>query len=323
MRGDVYNGLGGALFLQICDLISEPTTAKEDKLKKLYKIIPDTDPGGYLGCFDSSKGSMLYNEYLLIRHAPGIIDSAVFVNRLFNIIHTVINQSNVNCDILAGIAGILIVSCRMHAVYPCRKTELTIKILTNKILTCANHHAENRVTWGRGWTGFSHGNAGTVYALTLANTIFHDKEIDKVIIKALRYENAFHISSGWNDISTYNTGNDFNAWCHGATGIYMSRIAMQKEMNSNNAEIKDIIRADIAHYNVTQQNRPPNTHLSLCHGIFGNAMIDPDRYGTHFDTSELNLNALEEKSLMLDKIGAIYANFYFSHDNIPNLLLLE
>lgn len=325
MRGDLYNGLGGALFLQICNLISEKTTENTKKVRELYDTVPDSEPGDYFGCFDSSRGSMLYNEYLMIKHAPGLIDNARFFNRLFNIVRTIIRQDEANNDVLAGIAGILIVTCRMHAVFPSTKTHVVIKFLSKKLLSQAKQQPDKSVTWGRGWTAFSHGNAGIAYALTLANNILHDRQIENAIIKALRYENAFRIDSGWNDIGTYNTGKDHNAWCHGATGIYMSRKAILNETGSRNNELLELIESDIAHYHQTQINRASKNHLSLCHGIFGNAIIDPDRYGTYFDASELVLNILQEKSLMLGKIGGIYANFYFSHaeDNIPNLLLLE
>jgi len=325
MRGDLYNGLGAALFLQICSLLSKKSTENEKKLSKLYVTVPDSEPGDYFGCFDSSRGSMLYNEYLMIKHTPGVIDSIRFYDRLFNITRTIMQQEEANSDILAGIAGILIVTCRMHTFSPAKKTHIVIKVLTRKLLAQAKELNYKFITWGRGGTGFSHGNAGIVYALALANNHLHDPEVDDVIIRALRYENSFRIDSGWNDIGTYNTGKDHNAWCHGATGIYMSRKAMLNEMESRNGELLNLIESDIAHYHATQMNRPAKNHLSLCHGIFGNAIIDPDRYGTYFDARELVLNKLEEKSLMLGKIGGIYTNIYFSHreDNIPNLLLLE
>lgn len=325
MRGDIYNGLGGALFLQICNFIAHPSPINQNKLKELYKATPNDDASDYFGCFDSSNGGMLYNEYLLIKHAPGLIDNALFYRRLLDTVHRIHNKSDANNDILAGIAGILIVSCRMHQILPCKQTEVAINMLSRKLRAQARTTAQDSVSWGRGWTGFSHGNAGIIYALTLANNLLKDADIDKLIIKALRYENAFRIDSGWNDIATYNTGKDYNSWCHGATGIYLSRRAMLKEMKSKNSEIIDMLNSDIAHYHHTQANRPAKDHLSLCHGTFGNAIIDPDRYGTHFDTHHLRQNILEEKSLMLGAIGAIYSNFYFSHADkaIPNLLLLE
>lgn len=325
MRGDLYNGLGGALFLQICNVMCNGGIHDEEKLIKIYKATPDDDSSDYFGCFDSSNGGILYCEYLIVKHVNGLLEKRAFFSRLLRTVRIIINKDDANSDVLAGIAGILIVACRMHTAFPARETEAIINLLTKKLLSQARQFAHDQVTWGRGWTGFSHGNAGIVYALGLANNVLHNAEVNNIIIKALKYENSFRIDSGWNDISTYNTGKDYNSWCHGATGIYMSRVAMLKEVKYENTELMDILQSDISHYQHTQINRPSKNHLSLCHGLFGNAIIDPDRYGTWFDTQHLRSNMLEEKSLMLGEIGAIYTNLYFSHrdKNIPNLLLLE
>ncbi|WP_222423868.1 type 2 lanthipeptide synthetase LanM, partial [Yersinia kristensenii] len=328
MRSDLYSGLGGAVFLQICKLVSERTTSNEAKLEALYRVvcnINSKESPDYFGCFDSEIGSMLYIEYLILKHAPGMIKFTTFYNRLYNIIRLVTNQNVANSDIIGGMASILIVCCRMHKLSPSKNNEIAIKILAKKIISQSIELFENTLTWNRGWTGLSHGNSGIIYALTLANDIMNYVKIDGIILKSLRYEEKFQIDSGWNGVGTYDLNKDFNSWCHGATGIYLSRVAMLNEMNIKNSEIKDIIASDISHYKRTQVNREVNDHHSLCHGMYGNSIIDPERYGTHFDVSGLKLGSLEEKSLMLGEIGLLYTNFYFEHADkkIPNILILE
>ncbi|MEW5494333.1 type 2 lanthipeptide synthetase LanM [Enterobacter cloacae] len=327
MRGDLYSGLGGATFLQICDLISECNAYKENRLEFLYRTVlalDSNDSGGYFGCFDS-KGGMLYLEYLIAKHTTGLIDHSVIFNRLLGIIRMIENQKDANYDIISGIAGVLIVCCRLHSILPTKYTELAIKILTNKLLCKTERKIENTVTWGRGWPGFSHGNSGVAYALALANNFLNDSKIDSVIVKSLKYEETFKIDSGWNGMDAYNTNKDFNSWCHGALGIYMSRVAMFNELKGERTEIKDILLSDMQHYQETRKNRDINDHQSLCHGMYGNAIIDPVTYGTYFDMDIPIYNQAEEKSLMLSSIGAIYTNFYFLHKEkgIPNLLILE
>ncbi|WP_075339106.1 type 2 lanthipeptide synthetase LanM [Yersinia enterocolitica] len=328
MRRDLYSGLGGAAFLQLCKLISERTTFNEVKFETIYRIVSDVNSKesvGYFGCFNSDMGGMLYLEYLIIKHVPGMINDTIFYNRLYKIMHLIINQDVANSDIIGGMASILIVCCRMHELSPSKHSEVAIRILTKKLLSQATELIENTVTWDRGWTGLSHGNSGITYALTLANNVLNINTIDVMIVKSLRYEEAFQIDSGWNGVDIYDTDKDYNSWCHGAPGIYMSRVAMLNETKRKNLEIKDILISDISHYQKTQVNREVNEHHSLCHGIYGNALIDPDRYGTHFDVSGLKLGPLEEKSLMLGKIGAVYTNYYFKHADkkIPNILMLE
>lgn len=327
MRSDLYSGLGGATFLQICDLITECNTHKENRLEFLYRktlSLDSKESEENFGCFDSKSG-VLYLEYLIAKHTTGLIDHSVIFNRLLRIVRTIENQNDANYDIISGMAGVLIVCCRLHSILPTKYTELAIKILTKKLLCQTEDKIEDTVTWGRGWPGFSHGNSGVAYALTLANNFLNDSIIDSVIVKSLRYEETFKIDSGWNGMDAYDTNKDFNSWCHGALGIYMSRVAMFNEMMGEKTEIKDMLLSDMQHYQDTRKNRDINNHLSLCHGMYGNAIIDPVTYGTHFDVDFSIYNQTEEKSLMLSNIGAIYTNLYFLHKEkgIPNLLILE
>ncbi|MCW2256344.1 lantibiotic modifying enzyme [Providencia alcalifaciens] len=324
MKNDLYSGFAGATFLQVCNLISDPKNDNEIKLENLYKTNLSIDSNSSFGCFDSI-GSILYIEYLILKNTSGMIEPSIFFKHLFEIITIIKNQDAPESDIISGISGVIIVCCRMHALSPSKNTEYAIRFLTKKLLSQMTKKSENTITWGRGWPGFSHGNSGVTYALALANNVLNDHHIDSIIIKSLRYEETFKIESGWNGVDAYDTNLDFNSWCHGAIGIYMSRKAMLNEMKCKNSEIKDILLSDVQHYQETQQNREINSHESLCHGIYGNAIIDPDRYGTHFEVDISKYNPSEEKSLMLSSVGAIYTNLFFQHreKNIPNLLILE
>ena len=327
MRSDLYSGLGGATFLQICNLIAERDVQKENKLELLYRstlALDSNESGNDFGCFDS-KGGMLYLEYLIAKHTTGLIKYPMILKRLLSIVRRVENQSDANYDIISGMAGVLITCCRLHNSFPTKHSEIAIKVLAKRLINQAHEKIENTLTWGRGWPGFSHGNSGVTYALALANNTLNDDRIDSVIIKSLRYEETFKIDSGWNGVDAYDTNMDFNSWCHGAPGIYMTRAALLNEMKSKRTEIEDILLSDIQHFHDTHKNRGLNEHQSLCHGMYGNAIIDPITYGTHFNVDVPVDDQSEEKSLMLSRVGAIYANFYFLHRDkgVPNLLILE
>lgn len=178
---------------------------------------------------------------------------------------------------------------------------------------------------GKKWTGFAHGNSGIIFSLSLMNDIFNDGDIEKLILKALKYEEMFKINDGWKGVDVHDRDTDFNSWCHGATGIFYTRKTMLNEHSYKNKNIISLIEKDIEHYSKTKKLRGINNHPSLCHGAYGNAIIDPENYLEYLNIDCTSYSKAEDKSLMHGRSGAVYADLLLNRldKDIPNILLLK
>src|SRR5699024_4972400 len=146
---------------------------------------------------------------------------------------------------------------------------------------CAGHLLENAVTvtddeaaWigvtDQPLTGFSHGSAGIIYALTLLNDFMRDERISDFIIRGRNYENRQMVQSNWADRRDNEQETSVSAWCHGSPGILISRLGMADSHDETiaNSAIKDI---EIAKHNMYYDGF--GREHSLCHGDIGNAAI--------------------------------------------------
>ncbi len=318
---DLYDGLAGPMIIQLCDFIESPTLLKENALFNLYEKADAQREGDTYGIFESN-GGLLYIDYLFVKNF-GTEHVERFMKRLENVI-SLFNR-NKKFDIISGASGILILCCRVYSKFPNNKLLSIISYLAGQILSSSKKIDDECITWGKKWTGFSHGNSGIAYSLVLANNMLNRKDINTLILKSLNYEKCFKIKSGWKGVEFHDNDTDFNAWCNGAPGIYMSRQAIRAEGLNISGEIMDILESDISHYFKTADARGVNSAKSLCHGIYGNTIIQREDFSSRFPV-DLDLNNLsEEKSLMTGAIGAVYANFMLknNHCDMPNILLLK
>jgi lantibiotic modifying enzyme len=121
-------------------------------------------------------------------------------------------------------------------------------------------------------TGFSHGAAGIAWALLELSHVTGDQRFRTAALEAIRYERGcFNPSVGnWEEFSKFGgktSGAERAkevAWCHGAPGIGMARLAALRTLDD--AEVRTEI--DIA-LNTTLSNGFGHNH-SLCHGDLGN-----------------------------------------------------
>lgn len=323
MSSDIYNGLSGATFMQLCNFIVNRTSVKEKRLYDLYSRAQKYNTNKTFGCFEMN-GGLLYLEYLFHKNLIDWFDISLFNQRLINIIKLIKNRDP-HVDIMSGMAGILIVCSRMYLLCPHKIYESAIKFLASAIMQKALYLDTDIVAWRGKLTGFALGNSGIIYALLLANNILNNKEIHQLAIHALKYEQKFKISQGWKDMAMYGCDEDANCWHHGAAGIYLSRAAMLNENYFADSEIKDILYSDIEHYHSSKKERGINNHPSLCFGAYGNAMIDPLSYAEYLHVDYSEYTPAENKSLMIGRPGALYSHLFINHSDreMPNLLLLK
>lgn len=320
MGSDIADGLSGAVFMQLCDIALNRTPQKEKKLQELYRRANKYNTNQSFGCFEMN-GGLLYLEYLFHKNLIGWFDIALFNQRLFKIID-IIKQKDASADIISGMAGILIVCSRMYLLCPKKIYESAIKFIATAIMQKAIAINFEEATWHNRETGFARGNSGIAYALLLANNILKNKDINRLVISALKYEQRFKSDDGWKGLDPEDNS---HSWYHGAPGIYLARKAMLDENYFDSDEISDMLYADIEHYNATKEERLFNQHPSLCHGAYGNAIIDPLSYADSLHLDYSSWSPAEDKSLMHGRPGALYAHMFINHSDreIPNLLLLK
>lgn len=330
---NIYSGLCGILFLKICWFILKKIDKEIDIIQENFKKIfneiesQDVEKNGY-EAFESL-GSLLYIAYLISKHISNeYIEHFEII--LDKILVRILKEDTPYLDIISGVSGVLIICCRMYQLEPRKTVYSSIKTLTDIIITHSILINDTSITWEKKYTGFAHGNSGILYSLALSNEIFFSKNIALIIHKAIVYEQEQKIPSGWRDFRNNDKDEeiDFNSWCHGATGIYMVRKALLQEAKRIPSCTVKLIHDDVVHYTKSREFSKINYHKSLCHGVYGNAIIESSMElidDCHEQFLFDKLNPSEEKSLMIGTLGRYYAFLKISDkDNIlPNLLLLQ
>jgi len=181
-------------------------------------------------------------------------------------------------DIIGGAAGCIGAAA---ALYHCTQAAPALALIDQ----CAAHlvaHAQPLAT-GVGWVvpnmggtplaGFSHGAAGIAWALTTAADLCGKEEYRAVAQQALVYERSLFdpTAENWLDLRR-EEGNQsatqepqfMLAWCHGAPGIGLARLAMLA--TSADPHLQDEVRAALRS---TERHGFGHGH-SLCHGDLGN-----------------------------------------------------
>ncbi|PED43150.1 DUF4135 domain-containing protein [Bacillus cereus] len=329
MGNDLYSGKGGHLFLLICIYIKRPHA-------KLKKEIDDYYAELYLefvkkkeltiGVYDGD-ASILYLTHLMIQYMGEnhqYNTELMVILKRFSTDYSL--EQETKMDVISGIAGFLIVLMRIQK-YESNEIvqELTIKSVQKLLNSCLTQ-VKGELTWEKGYTGFSHGNAGIIYALALFQTNYPDPKIHKVILEALLYEKKNRNQQGWIDGRSQNKQEDFNSWCHGALGIEISRNAILEECSNLDDTIITILKEDLQYAKKTKSLRRFHINNSLCHGKFGyffheensNALTHLLSKGIHIDADDLYMN----KSLMQGELGAYYTHLFLNCLGMPNILLL-
>lgn len=151
-------------------------------------------------------------------------------------------------DVIGGAAGCI---GAVAALYRCTADPQ----LRTVIQQCADHLVENAqdMPTGIGWivpnmgdqplAGFSHGAAGIAWALLTAAELTNKEAYQQVATEALRYERSLFAptAANWRDLRTQAATSTeeskesdqdafMHAWCHGAPGIGLARLAMVSQL---------------------------------------------------------------------------------------------
>ena len=196
-------------------------------------------------------------------------------------------------------------------------------------------------------TGFAHGTAGFGWSLLELHRELGDTAFERGARQAFRYERGWFQKSrmNWPDFRETRDATSAPcrvAWCHGAPGIGMSRLAAWH--GHDDPRYRGEIVAAIRSSRVALRDGPEQTDYSLCHGMLGVAefvlmaselsdargparvALDAvshvaDQYGDRPDEWPCGLSGGRNPSLMVGLAGIGYFYLRLAFADVPSVLL--
>lgn len=276
---DLYNGTAGiALFLAYLDAHAPQAAFRQAAERALAYTIAHCDRN-VIGAFQGL-GGLIYLLTHLYRlwQQPELLTLAV---ELSDELATHIEEDE-TFEVLDGVAGVIPVMIGL--------AEVTSDKVLGHAHRCAKHllrnavRQEGRLSWPlkrpeeahANLTGFSHGAGGIGWALISLGSLTFRSDYIEAGRQAFAYEAMYFDKDeqDWYDLRTQGVaanknGLHFaNAWCNGAAGIGLSRIASWAMLGKNDEEMLKEARIALA---ATLRNFHQLGNDTLCHGKAGNA----------------------------------------------------
>ncbi len=272
---DLYGGLPGvAVFLARLASVSREQRYERLARKATASVLRQLDssrPSPLVGAFVGSGGVIYALTHLgVLLRDPSLIERAEqtvpWLSRAI--------AADVHFDVISGSAGAILSLATLHAVTGSSAALVAIRTAAEHLIAHARRNPR-----GVGWhtpltgeaplVGCSHGAAGIALALLSAFALTEDARFERAARGAIAYERSTFSEDArnWPDLrprAPPRTRPFMTAWCHGATGIGLARLAGLRHADDSN------IRDDIAHaVHATLRHGFGGDH-SLCHGDLGN-----------------------------------------------------
>lgn len=274
MENDLYNGrVGVGLFFAALDKFLPGSAyralahAALNPVRRWIRTAPDTELtefgfGGYDGLASIAYGLTKAGQFL--GEDDLIADAAVAARQ----IRTAQIEKDESLDAMSGAAGAI------PALLACYAATADEKILATAV-ACGRHLLQRRApdplgfrTWptleNRHITGFSHGAAGIAYALLQLYKATGDAAFYEAAADAIGFEGRAFVAdhNNWPDYRRAATGLGQGpmfcmAWCHGAPGIGLGRLAALDVMDTGGVR-RDI---DAALASTSRADMLPRDHL--------------------------------------------------------------
>jgi type 2 lantibiotic biosynthesis protein LanM len=177
------------------------------------------------------------------------------------------------CDLIGGLAGGLAGLLALHRVGADPEVRAAA-VACGELLLARAEQGERGTTWPSvagsppppPLTGLAHGMAGIAWPLAELAVVSGEGRFLAAAQGAVAYERSwFSPAKGtWRDLRVRDAEAHACAWCHGAAGIGLSRLAIRPFWND--PEIDTEIRAAVA----AVQSEGFGSNHSLCHGDLGN-----------------------------------------------------
>jgi type 2 lantibiotic biosynthesis protein LanM len=264
---DYYGGrVGIAVFLAACDHWSgddrhadlvrqalQPLRGTIGSLDEpdLRRFVRESGIGGAAGV-----GGHLYALALIAdwRQEEGLLADSL---KLALALGDDIIREDMAFDVMAGAAGALFGLHKLSALVPDDGLCERMAACTSRLLKGQQALGEFRGAWwtiegSQPLTGFSHGASGIACALARAGVPAGDPRLASALAEAMAYERTAFVPShgNWRDFRQQTTAQDSPvcacAWCHGAPGIAVARLAMASRSDRGIADDLDIALATSA-----------------------------------------------------------------------------
>ncbi|HEX7285982.1 MAG TPA: type 2 lanthipeptide synthetase LanM family protein, partial [Candidatus Angelobacter sp.] len=223
-----------------------------------------------IGAFDGWGGII----YMLSHLAALWRDSELisYANSLVDRLPDLIDQDKA-LDVVGGSAGCIGALLVLHHVSPSEKALVVAAQCGDRLIAKAQP-----VEGGLGWfnnietvkpiTGFAHGAAGIAWALLELAAATGNKKYQGTALEAIAYEHTQYSAAAgnWaeNAPGSEQQSGPAIAWCYGAPGIGMSRVAAMEHVDH------PIVREDLELAIQATLKHGPGANHCLCHGDLGN-----------------------------------------------------
>lgn len=230
-----YKHILNGILLPITDVLNKDWAKKEFMLR--------FGTGGTTGVASIIYG---FTKLYELTSNDGYLEDAT---NFANIIDEVDIEKSIRQDVVSGNAGLLLALLKLFDITQDEKLLVNTERCYKRILK-TGYVNEKFVNWdyqqNRKLLGFSHGSSGVLFALSRYYTYLeHKDELKKIFKDIMRYENFYFEKEkcNWPDFRFEEPDLDVVSWCHGATGIGMSRLELLNQGLLTKRVIIDIERA--------------------------------------------------------------------------------
>jgi type 2 lantibiotic biosynthesis protein LanM len=275
---DLYGGLPGiALFLTRLASVTGEARYHQLARKAIASVLRQLDSVPLwpsVGVF-AGRAGVIY----AFTHAGLLLRDAALIERAEQLVPSLraAIATDSHFDLISGSAGAILGLAALHAVTGSSATLAAIRAAAEHLVA----HAV-RAPHGVGWrtpltgdaplVGCSHGAGGMAFALLTAWGLTEDTRFERTARAAIAYERGTFSTEArnWPDLRPATSATSdrarpcMTAWCHGAPGIGLMRLAGLRYADDSN------IRDDVARaVHATLRHGFGRNH-SLCHGDLGN-----------------------------------------------------
>ena len=358
----LYNGTAGiALFLAYLGKLTGRETYRalaEEAVHTVQKQVEQIQSMSLLGAF-SGWGGIIY----LYTHLGVLWEKPDYFHQAEEIIERslILIEKDTMLDVMSGVAGYIAALLALDAVWPSQLAVATaIRAGDYLLLALKKIFAEQAVAFGieatRPLTGFSHGMSGIALSLLRLAANCEEALYRDAALEAIDYERSVFSAEkqNWPDFRVLDRAttkqaprsNDgqgesyMTAWCHGAAGIGLARLASLPCLDDTNTREEICVAI-----NTTLKEGFGWCH-SLCHSDLGNlelllmarAQLNDQDYDSHIQRllgailAGMDQNGyitgvplgLEVPSLMVGIAGMGYTFLRAAQpEHVPSLLTLE
>lgn len=285
-----YDGIAGiAIFFRALDCCSDSKKYREICDAIEYNLFEYTDEMAEVedlsnensGIFSGESG--IVYSYILLYHLTKKKKYLNYAEKHALILKKIILEDQ-EYDIIYGNAGAIVVILELYSITKNKRYIELASMAGERLIE--NQSSEKKEDFG-GWigagskralSGFSHGAAGIIYALSLLWKYTGNDRLLNSIEQGLQFERSLYNSDVGNWIDRRERSEEelekyscfMTAWCHGAAGILLGRCKTYELLPS---VYRKRIKPEIISAVKTVISTGFNTNDCLCHGNIGNTEI--------------------------------------------------